>query len=30
MIKNINDVGSDVHKNTIDVALAEGGVEGEV
>jgi len=30
MKKNILYVGLDVHKNTIDVALAEGGVEGEV
>ena len=30
MRKNILYVGLDVHKNTIDVALAEGGVEGEV
>lgn len=30
MRKNILYVGLDVHKNTIDVALAEGGVQGEV
>jgi len=30
MKKSILYVGLDVHKNTIDVALAEGGVQGEV
>jgi len=30
MTDNILYIGLDVHKNTIDVALAEGGVDGEV